>query len=343
MFVPHTPQSQLLRKLKKVEAKISDLTGDKVHHVERAGTKLRFLLVTSDPWSNIKCGRDKCLVCSNPFNKEFSCRKRNVSYKTYCLKCAADAGADEKTLRNNVNENIKFYFGETFRDAYSRGVEHLSDYVGQTDDSHMLKHLSDCHPECSPEDLKFGMTVIKQHKTSFDRMVFESVLIFRDGENVLNSKSEFSRCQVPRLSVMIGDNQQYNNAEKDLEVMNLKRKFHSEKPAKKRRKKHVDNELDSIETKNGILEVIDNTETSQKPAEEHKSDATQSESNLKTFPIFNLDHKPKQKPSIPSKRRPKFKNSKSDKLSTQTKLFDFFPKTDGEKAFSEILPNQAPT
>ena len=69
----------------------------------------------------------------------FSCRKRNVSYKTYCLKCAADAGADEKTLRVNINDNIKFYFGETFRDAYSRGVEHLSDYVGQTDDSHMMK------------------------------------------------------------------------------------------------------------------------------------------------------------------------------------------------------------
>ena len=286
MFVPHTPQSQLHRKLKKVEAKISDLTGDKIQHVERAGTKLRFLLVTSDPWSNVKCGREKCLVCSNPYNKDFSCRKRNVSYKTYCLKCAADAGADEKTLRVNINDNIKFYFGETFRDAYSRGVEHLSDYVGQTDDSHMMKHLSDCHPDSRPEEIKFGMSVIKQHRSSFDRMVFESVLIFRDGENVLNSKSEFSRCQVPRLSVMIGDNQKYDNVEKDKEVAKLKRRLiddnHNCKPPKRRRKhKHVDWE-DAFETKKDDLEAIEISETSQKAVDEHQSDVAQDATKIAT-------------------------------------------------------------
>ena len=127
MFVPYTPNSQLIQKLKKVEAKVSQLTNDKIQHVERAGTKLRFLLVSSDPWSNSKCHNLKCLVCSNPFNKNFSCRKRNVTYKTYCLKCAEEAGANEKTLKDNVNSSIKFYFGETSRDAYTRGAEHLSD------------------------------------------------------------------------------------------------------------------------------------------------------------------------------------------------------------------------
>ena len=127
MFVPYTPNSQLIQKLKKVEAKVSQLTNDKIQHVERAGTKLRFLLVSSDPWSNSKCQNIKCLVCSNPFNTNFSCRTRNVTYKTYCLKCAEEAGANEKTLRNNVNSSIKFYFGETSRDAYTRGAEHLSD------------------------------------------------------------------------------------------------------------------------------------------------------------------------------------------------------------------------
>ena len=40
MFVPYTPNSQLIQKLKKVEAKVSQLTNDKIQHVERAGTKL---------------------------------------------------------------------------------------------------------------------------------------------------------------------------------------------------------------------------------------------------------------------------------------------------------------
>ena len=106
-----------------------------------------------------------------------------------------EAGANEKTLKDNVNSSIKFYFGETSRDAYTRGAEHLSDYIGQTDDSHMYKHLSDSHQDSRPRDVKFGMSVIKQHRSSFERMIFESCLIFRNENNVLNSKTEFNRCQ----------------------------------------------------------------------------------------------------------------------------------------------------
>ena len=90
----------------KVESNITQITKDKIQHVERAGTKLRFLLWTSDPWSKSKCQSIKCLICTNPFNSSFSCRKRNVSYKTYCLRCAEEAGANEKTLKSNINNSI---------------------------------------------------------------------------------------------------------------------------------------------------------------------------------------------------------------------------------------------
>ena len=206
-----------------------------------------------------------------------------------------------------------------------------------------MKHLSDCHPDSRPEEIKFGMSVIKHHRSSFDRMVFESVLIFRDGENVLNSKSEFSRCQVPRLSVMIGDNQKYDNVEKDKEVAKLKRRLiddnHNCKPPKRRRK-HVD-WVDAFETKKDDLEAIEISETSQKAVDEHQSDVAQDATNLKTFPIFDLSQTHKQKPKLPSKRRSK--NIKRGEPSTQTKLFDFFLKTDDRKPISRILPNPAPT
>ena len=39
MFVQQTPGSQLLQQLRQVEAKVSDLTGDRVKMVERSGTK----------------------------------------------------------------------------------------------------------------------------------------------------------------------------------------------------------------------------------------------------------------------------------------------------------------
>ena len=48
MFVPYTPKSELLKQLKFAESKVTAITGDKVKHVERAGTKLKHLLTSSD-------------------------------------------------------------------------------------------------------------------------------------------------------------------------------------------------------------------------------------------------------------------------------------------------------
>ena len=69
------------------------------------------------------------------------------------------------------------------------------------------------------------MSVVKQHKTSFERQIFESVLIYRGGNNILNSKSEFSRCQVPRLSLMVGEDQKYDDIQKNNEVLKKKERL----------------------------------------------------------------------------------------------------------------------
>ena len=208
MFVPNTPRSGLLNRLKDVENKVADLTGDKVRLVERAGTKLRFLLVSSDPWKNSPCHDEKCLICSNPLDTSYGCRTRSVTYKSYCLMCCAKAGVTEKEIKDNNCTKYKSYWGETKNDANFRSKSHLADFRNQTDDSHMLKHWSAEHSqECKPGDIKFGFSVVKSHKSSFARQIHESVLIFRGGQNVLNSKSEFSRCTVPRLGVTFGDKQ----------------------------------------------------------------------------------------------------------------------------------------
>ena len=82
------------------------------------------------------------------------------------------------------------------------------------------------------------MSVVKQHKTSFERQIFESVLIYRGGNNILNSKSEFSRCQVPRLSLMVGEDQKYDNNQKNNEVLKIKRKIENYAISKPKRRKH---------------------------------------------------------------------------------------------------------
>ena len=87
---------------------------------------------------------------------------------------------------------IQFYFGESFRDAFTSRSEHLSDYHDAEEDSHLLKHLSEKHPDSTQKEIKFVMSVVKQHKTSFDRQIFELVLIYRGGKNILLALLLFS-------------------------------------------------------------------------------------------------------------------------------------------------------
>ena len=159
----------------------------------------------------------------------------------------------------------------------------------------MFKHLSDTHPGL--KDVKFGMTVVKQHKSSFQRQIFESVLIFR-GKNVLNSKSEFSRCQVPRLSVLIGEDQQ--RADTKIEVRKLKRRFienENFQPFSKKRRENKDvNELE-VDSK-----TIDKTESTQEALDEQTNcPVPHDDGNLKFFQLFNSEAK--QRDPKPTKRK----------------------------------------
>ena len=74
----------------------------------------------------------------------------------------------------------------------------------------MWKHVTEAHPGSEPRDVKFGMNVVREHFSAFSRLIFEAVLISRAGINVLNSKAEFNRAQVLRLSVMINESSEKN-------------------------------------------------------------------------------------------------------------------------------------
>ena len=220
LFVPRTNGGTLATQLREVDRKVSEVTKDRVKVVERAGVKLKELLHKSDPFGGLPCSRDRCLVCTNPYNEKFNCNKRNVTYKTFCLNCKT-AAKDKSDTSDNVP--IQTYYGETHVSAHERGVQHERDFRGQGEDSHMFKHYTECHSDMCQEDVKFGMTVIKQHFSSFSRQVHESILIFRDKQNVLNSRSMFNRCHVPRLTTML-DNEVEEKAPDVDKDFKLKRK-----------------------------------------------------------------------------------------------------------------------
>ena len=86
-------------------------------------------------------------------------------------------------------------------------MEHLRDYTELKKESHMLKHYLDKHEEEEIENIKFGMRIIRKARSAFERQVSESVQIqiARKDNFILNSKSEYNRCALPRLTARIGN------------------------------------------------------------------------------------------------------------------------------------------
>ena len=117
-------------------------------------------------------------------------------------------------------DNIKLfkYVGETSRSLYERGFEHQSDYHNLSIKSHMLKHKVEKHTEEEIDNIKFGIRIIKTANTSFKRQIFESVLIQASRQHhLLNSRSEYNRCAVPRLMCKLGDSA-YKKFEKETAI-----------------------------------------------------------------------------------------------------------------------------
>ena len=76
----------------------------------------------------------------------------------------------------------------------------------------MLKHNLLAHGEM--ENIEFDMKVLQEHKTAIQRQIHEAVMIQNHkGPILMNSKSEFSRCRIPRLTVKFGNKDEKNKEE----------------------------------------------------------------------------------------------------------------------------------
>ena len=229
------------------------------------------LLHRSNPWSGQDCQRDLCLHCQTKAKtgkyKTQDCTKRNCIYETWCMTCQEEeekrieeeSGGDEKKMKEMVKKmKLYKYIGETSRSVYERSWEHMHSMEQLQTNSHMLKHALEKHGE--EEDLgkiQFGVKVVRYTRSSFVRQVTESVIIQEErNHNILNSKSEYNRCSLPRLTANLGDREWKKRAkeekiekERDLELekrivglrkdRNQKRRGGtkpSEEPAEKRRR-----------------------------------------------------------------------------------------------------------
>ena len=89
------------------------------------------------------------------------------------------------------------YEGESARNAFSRGLEHLEGLRNEREDSPLWKH---CQLEHNGEKQTFSMEVVGSFHSCLERQINEAVRITSSkADFVLKSKSEFHQAQIVRL------------------------------------------------------------------------------------------------------------------------------------------------
>ena len=120
-------------------------------------------------------------------------------YVNICVLCNPDVGEENKEFKP-PNHPPSVYIGETARSLYERGKEHWEGFKTKSENYHIFKHHQIHHDgRGEPE---FLLRPIKFFRTALSRQIAEAAKIGRLGEEVvLNSKSEYNRCKIGRLTL----------------------------------------------------------------------------------------------------------------------------------------------
>ena len=162
IFIAATPKSELQRRYTE-EIKASGL---KIKVIEHTCISLKRLLQRSTPFKSKICEKADCLVCIN--GGKGPCDVHGVTYSVTCMECV------------NTNGQEQIYIGETSRNAYTRGKEHLASLARKEESSVLWKHSKDKHNGRIP---RFCMSVMGQFKNdAMLRQVSEAVMINKEGK-----------------------------------------------------------------------------------------------------------------------------------------------------------------
>ena len=196
LFIENTEGGEFLTRMKELTRRLSSSLGFGIKVVERCGSSLRSRFPLSTLWEGNQCGRKDCTTCTQGAEKIPQCTKTSVVYENICQKCNKEAGG-KKELESVVEDSI--YIGESSRSIYERSKEHWEDWRSRSSKSHILKHQELAHE--GAEDPLFIMRTVRFFRTALSRQVGEAVRIMRRGGacSILNSKSEYDRCKIPRL------------------------------------------------------------------------------------------------------------------------------------------------
>ena len=199
LFVEYSEGSLLAKRVRETLARIEGIIGCKIKTVERSGLPLARQFPLTRLWEGLPCSRLDCVTCQQEGETIYPCTMRSVTYQNICLTC--HPGGGEK--RPKFDKEVKvpaLYVGESARSLYERGKEHRQAYRERREDSHILKHQVLHHG--GKDNPKFHLRPIEFHRTALNRQISEAVKISRLGEaGLLNSKGEFNRSRIARLSL----------------------------------------------------------------------------------------------------------------------------------------------
>ena len=206
LFVEQTTNGELAKALRELMMRIGPTIGFSVKVVERAGSTLKSKFPQSGLWEGTHCGREECITCNQGAEFMAPCTRRSVVYENICGTC--NSGARGKGEVKGADPEVpSIYVGETSRSIQERGMEHWNASKGsqkQKEGSHIFKHQQLHHKGAEPD---FVLRMVTTHKTALSRQTSKAVRIMRRGGAgaVLNSKSEFNRCYIPRLQLVEED------------------------------------------------------------------------------------------------------------------------------------------
>ena len=148
--------------------------------VEKNGISIASLLQRSNPMKERNCRREDCFVCTSKGKGD--CSRNNVVYEIKC---------------NNCNSK---YCGETARNAYTRGKEHMKLLHEKEQNSPLWSH---CLKEHNGHIQQFTMNIVRTfHRDSMMRQITEAIHIRKIPERKsMNAKEEWNTVYLPHARI----------------------------------------------------------------------------------------------------------------------------------------------
>ena len=181
IFVPPTPNGELARALKNIADSEAE-AGVHFKVVETGGSTVQSRVQQSNPLGTPGCGDAGCIACKPGRGEGGDCRGCGINYQFECQLCPDG----QKSL----------YLGESSRNLYTRGAEHMDKFRNGHQDSFMRKHQSRMHQGVAPD---YTAKVTGRTRDCLTRQVREAVQIRRCQVPILNSKTEWHQPSLYRV------------------------------------------------------------------------------------------------------------------------------------------------